>query len=138
MSENIRVRSLVGRYLEHSRIFRFGSEARGPQYFIGSADLMPRNLDHRVECVTEVMDRRPAAPSARDPAGQPGRRRARLGARIRRVGARADGVGLETHTYLQQLAERPRRSDVRPEREVKLAASPAFRMPSLTSWATTS
>jgi polyphosphate kinase len=55
LSDRIRVRSIVGRYLEHSRIFRFGvpEEAR---YFIGSADLMPRNLDHRVECVTEVLD----------------------------------------------------------------------------------
>jgi polyphosphate kinase len=56
LSDNIRVRSIVGRYLEHSRIYRFGSDARGVRYFIGSADLMPRNLDHRVECVTEVVD----------------------------------------------------------------------------------
>jgi polyphosphate kinase len=56
LSENIRVRSLVGRYLEHSRIYRFGSDHRGVRFFIGSADLMPRNLDHRVECVTEVVD----------------------------------------------------------------------------------
>ena len=57
MSEHIRVRSIVGRYLEHSRIYRFGSEERGVRFFIGSADLMPRNLDHRVECVTEVVHR---------------------------------------------------------------------------------
>jgi polyphosphate kinase len=56
MSENIRVRSIVGRYLEHSRIYRFGNDRRGIRSFIGSADLMPRNLDHRVECVTEVID----------------------------------------------------------------------------------
>ena len=56
MSENIRVRSIVGRYLEHSRIYRFGSQRSGVRFFIGSADLMPRNLDHRVECVTEVVD----------------------------------------------------------------------------------
>ncbi len=56
LSENIRVRSIVGRYLEHSRIFRFGNQARGIRFFMGSADLMPRNLDHRVECVTEVTD----------------------------------------------------------------------------------
>jgi polyphosphate kinase len=57
LSEHIRVRSIVGRYLEHSRIYRFGTEDRSVRFFIGSADLMPRNLDHRVECVTEVVDR---------------------------------------------------------------------------------
>jgi polyphosphate kinase len=56
LSEKIRVRSVVGRYLEHSRIYRFGSDARGPRYWIGSADLMPRNLDHRVECLAPVTD----------------------------------------------------------------------------------
>jgi polyphosphate kinase len=56
MSERIRVRSIVGRFLEHSRIFRFGSDARGALYYIGSADLMPRNLDRRVECVAPVVD----------------------------------------------------------------------------------
>jgi polyphosphate kinase len=61
LSEGISVRSLVGRYLEHSRIFRFGSEARGFEHYIGSADLMPRNLDRRVEAVTPVADRRLAS-----------------------------------------------------------------------------
>ena len=54
MSETIRVRSIVGRFLEHSRIFRFGTPERGRRYFIGSADIMPRNLDHRVEAVVPV------------------------------------------------------------------------------------
>ena len=54
MSEHIRVRSIVGRYLEHSRIFRFGSQARGVDYLIGSGDLMPRNLDRRVEAIAPV------------------------------------------------------------------------------------
>jgi polyphosphate kinase len=56
LSENIRVRSIVGRFLEHSRIFRFGSAARGRRTFIGSADLMKRKLDHRVEVVVPVED----------------------------------------------------------------------------------
>jgi len=54
MSPTIRVRSILGRFLEHSRIFRFGSDARGPEYFIGSADMMPRNLDLRVEALVPV------------------------------------------------------------------------------------
>jgi polyphosphate kinase len=54
VSEGIRVRSIVGRFLEHSRIFRFGTPERGRRYFIGSADIMPRNLDHRVEAVVPV------------------------------------------------------------------------------------
>ena len=56
LSERIRVRSNLGRFLEHSRIFRFGSAARGPRYFIGSADIMTRNLDARVEVVTPIED----------------------------------------------------------------------------------
>ncbi len=55
LSERIRVRSFVGRYLEHSRIFRFG-EGPDAKYLIGSGDLMPRNLDRRVEAVTPVED----------------------------------------------------------------------------------
>ncbi len=54
MSQRIRVRSVLGRFLEHSRIFRFGSEARGFRYFFGSADWMTRNLDSRVEVVIPV------------------------------------------------------------------------------------
>lgn len=56
LSERIRVRSIVGRYLEHSRIFRFGVGRRETSYYIGSADLMPRNLDHRVEALAPVND----------------------------------------------------------------------------------
>jgi len=56
LSETVRVRSIVGRFLEHSRIYRFGSEARGYDHLIGSADWMPRNLDGRVEALAPVED----------------------------------------------------------------------------------
>jgi polyphosphate kinase len=57
LSETIRVRSVVGRFLEHSRVFAF--EAGDTEtYLLGSADLMPRNLDHRIEVVAPIEDAR--------------------------------------------------------------------------------
>ena len=60
LSDNIRVRSIVGRFLEHSRVFRFGV-GDDAEYWIGSADLMHRNLDRRVEALVKV-----TLPSAQD------------------------------------------------------------------------
>ncbi|TDB70634.1 RNA degradosome polyphosphate kinase, partial [Micromonospora sp. KC723] len=55
LSENIRVRSILGRFLEHSRIFRFGNNG-DTEFWMGSADLMHRNLDRRVEALVQVSD----------------------------------------------------------------------------------
>ena len=66
LSDTIRVRSILGRFLEHSRIFAFFANSQGPQIgegpmsgpevWIGSADLMHRNLDRRVEALVRITD----------------------------------------------------------------------------------
>jgi polyphosphate kinase len=59
-TENIRVRSIIGRFLEHSRVFHFANGRENPldgDYFIGSADWMVRNLSKRVEVVTPIFAR---------------------------------------------------------------------------------
>ena len=59
LSENIRLVSSMGRFLEHSRIFHFGAGKDDPvegEWYIGSADWMYRNLDYRVEAITPVLD----------------------------------------------------------------------------------
>ena len=91
LSENIRVVSIVDRYLEHARIFYF-ENAGSPEYLLASADWMPRNLDRRVEIAFPVLDPRLAAAGAPDPRhparrhgqGAPGPRRRLLGAHARR------------------------------------------------------
>jgi polyphosphate kinase len=60
LSENVRVRSVLGRFLEHSRVFLFEAGARSSA-FIGSADLMQRNLDDRIEILVPVEDERARA-----------------------------------------------------------------------------
>jgi polyphosphate kinase len=57
LSETVRVRSILGRSLEHSRLFVFQADAR-TEFFLGSADLMPRNLDHRIELVAPLEEPR--------------------------------------------------------------------------------
>ena len=54
LSENIKVRSVLGRFLEHSRVFRFQVEGEDDVIFIGSADMMHRNLDRRVEAMVRI------------------------------------------------------------------------------------
>jgi polyphosphate kinase len=55
MSENIRVVSIVDRYLEHSRVFYFQNGA-SPEIYLASADWMPRNLDRRIELMFPILD----------------------------------------------------------------------------------
>ena len=61
LSENIRVRCILGRYLEHSRIFSFFNDG-DPQVYIGSADMMHRNLDRRVEALVRLTSTRTTSP----------------------------------------------------------------------------
>ncbi len=64
LSENIRVISVIGRFLEHSRIFHFADGCEDPldgQWFIGSADIMYRNLNNRVEAICPINDTRAKA-----------------------------------------------------------------------------
>jgi polyphosphate kinase len=107
LSDRIRVRSIVGRYLEHSRLFYFanGGGPAKPAYYLGSADLMPRNLDRRIEALTpvnapelqgrlaEILDVNLADDTLAWRLGPDG-----SWTHVERV------VGVDTHTRLQELA----------------------------------
>ena len=98
------MRSIVGRFLEHSRIYRFGADPATAEYLIGSADLMPRNLDRRVEALTPIAERlKPRLAEAID---------IELSDDVLAWELGADGtwrkvptvVGINTHERLQELA----------------------------------
>jgi polyphosphate kinase len=119
LSETIRVRSLVGRYLEHSRIYFFehgtGSGTE-PVYVIGSADLMPRNLDRRVEAIVPVLH--PAQQERLAEILEVNLADTELAWTLdgdgnwRRVGPAPEGEGIEAQVRVQQLAmQRAKRAD---------------------------
>jgi polyphosphate kinase len=113
---NIRVRSIIGRFLEHSRIFHFAGEAGDPvlgEFYIGSADWMYRNLSKRVEVIAPVRDT--AAKSKLweilDACLRDRRQAWLLGEDGRYTPASPDGAGdgvetMGTHAYLMEMAGR--------------------------------
>ncbi|MGI8846849.1 MAG: polyphosphate kinase 1 [Candidatus Dormibacteria bacterium] len=112
LSENIRVRSVIARYLEHSRILRFGADPRDADYLISSADLMPRNLDRRVEVALPI---RSAELRARlDEIIQINLRDNILAWQLRSDGTwerTPESDGADSQVLLQELAQRRRQAD---------------------------
>ena len=107
LSDNIRVRSIIGRFLEHSRIYVFGNgQGPGqPLHMIGSADLMPRNLDRRVEVLVRVAD--PSLTRRLDEIIEINLADDRLAWTLDGDGVwtrRPRGTGVDTHDRLQDLA----------------------------------
>jgi polyphosphate kinase len=107
LSENIAVRSILGRFLEHSRLFHFHAGDR-ERYLLGSADLMPRNLDHRIEVVVPVEDAKVQAElnAVFDTLLADGVQAWALAAEgsWQRVGEAKDGRGKATHAALMRRA----------------------------------
>ena len=105
VSEHIRVHSVVGRFLEHSRIYAF--ERDGAQtIYIGSADLMPRNLDTRVELLAPVTPAGPAGRADRHARALHGRQHERLAARRGRPWTRLSPDGGEPRNAQRELMAR--------------------------------
>ena len=107
LSETIRVRSIVGRFLEHSRIYHFanGDGPGRPATYIGSADLLPRNLDWRVEALVRVDDPRLAARVMEVAEVSLADERLAWTLDSEGVWTRRDrGADTDTHVRLQQLA----------------------------------
>ena len=112
ISDNITVVSVVGRFLEHSRVYGFerGDER---EFWIGSPDLMPRNLDTRVELLAPVEEESLRAELAGHAGALPGRRHLRLGALPRTAtGRAARAERASVHEELMERAlERARAAD---------------------------